>query len=100
MAILLKEKCNVGAFEQMLDDCRLSFKARGLFSFLWVHENGWEFKSSSLDDCSIADGKTSIRTGVNELEDQGYLVRKQMRNRNGAFQETVWQLFCTPIESE
>lgn len=100
MAILLKEKYEVGAFERLLNDDQLSFKARGLFSFLWIHENGWQFKSANLAEHSVSDGNTSIRTGVTELENRGYIVRNQMRKRNGAFQETVWHLFCTPIEIE
>jgi hypothetical protein len=63
-------------------DERLSWKARGLLVWLLTHRVGWE---TSVDRIAQAapDGPDSVKSGLRELEEAGYLVRVQDRADGG-----------------
>lgn len=67
------------------DDESLSFKARGLFYHLMTKPDDWQITVEGLVAQSSKDGKDSIRSGIKELEDRGYLVRTKTRNEDGTF---------------
>lgn len=81
-----------------LNDKKLSFKAKGILSFLISNPSKHK---ANIDYLSLykVDGKDSIMTGLQELENEGYLIRKMIKDDKGKFQwETVINL--EEIDSE
>lgn len=78
---------------QWLRDNRLTFKARGLLALLLSHSEGWSLSISSLAQNNL-EGKHAIGEAIHELENYGYLKRRQV-NENGRFGEVVWET-CDP----
>ena len=83
-----------GEFTQIpnawLRDTRLSLKAKGLLAQLLSHSAGWSVTTRSLsvaNDC----GRDAINGAVRELEDAGYLTRRQERSEIGKFSEAIWE---------
>lgn len=60
----------------VLYDKTLSLKAKGLFAYLFSKPEGWNFSSRRMQE-DHADKRESIMTGLQELEDRGYLQRKR-----------------------
>ena len=65
-----------------LHDTRLSLKAIGLFTLILSLPESWEFSIEGIKTI-CKDGSTSIRAALNELEECGYLIRKQNRDAYG-----------------
>lgn len=78
-----------------LNDESLSWKAKGLFAYLWSKPDDWDYRVTEVAK-HATDGVGSTSTGVNELENSGYLQRKQ-KNENGVFGDSVWTLSERPI---
>lgn len=73
----------------MLQDARLSFKARGLLSYMLSKPDGFKFY---LDEMTkhTTDGKDSIRAGLKELEKFGYVQRYAVKDKRGKI--LSWEL--------
>jgi len=82
----------------ILQSKTLSFKAKGLFAYMWSLPNDWDYSINGLYSCS-KDGRDSIRSAINELETAGYLVRKKIRTGNGKFQSNEYTLIDIPNAS-
>lgn len=80
----------------VLNDTKLSWKAKGLFVYLWSQADEWEFYETEVVKHS-ADGIASLKAGLKELETTGYLKRKRKRNEKGHFKENEWLLSEQPI---
>lgn len=59
-------------------DRRMSYKAKGIFGLISTHRDGFGLSIESLTSFST-DGVSAVRTGLNELEEFGYLQRDQQR---------------------
>ncbi len=72
-------------------DSNLSLKAIGLLTQLMSHRPGWNMSISSLARFNKT-GVRTIKSAVQELELNGYLVRseKQEHNPDGTFADYVW----------
>lgn len=79
----------------VLSDTSLSWKAKGLFIYLWEQDDEQELCETEIVKRST-NGLSSIRSGLKELEQQGYLKRQRVRNEQGKFKEKEWILFETP----
>ena len=66
---------------EVFRDERLSYKARGLLSYMLSMSEDWVFYTTSLVNASEKDGKQSVDTGLKELIKYGYLVREQRENQ-------------------
>ena len=77
-------------------DTRLSFKAKGLLTTMLSCPENWNYTIEGLSKLST-DGKASIRSALNELEEYGYLERKQLRNEKGAFTDTEYIVYEQPM---
>lgn len=62
-----------------LRDARLSFKARGLLSWLASHQSGFGCSVAAIV-AATREGRDSVRAGLKELEKFGYLTRTQERD--------------------
>lgn len=81
----------------VLRDERLSWKARGIFSYLWSMPDDWEFYETEVAK-HATDGRASLRSGLGELTKFGYLERTRSRNKNGKFGAPVWVLHDEPSD--
>jgi hypothetical protein len=66
----------------MLNNSEISFKAKGLLSFLLSKPDDWETIIENLVNSSL-DGWDSVKSGLRELENYGYVVRRKTRNEFG-----------------
>jgi len=57
-----------------LNDNRLSWKAKGVFAYLYSKPDDWDFSSDRIKNDS-SDGRDSLLAGLKELELTGYLHR-------------------------
>ncbi|MBN7275540.1 DnaD domain protein [Ligilactobacillus pobuzihii] len=81
---------------EILEDTRMSFKARGLLIYMLSKPDDWKFYSEELVKHSDKDGISSIKTALNELEKCGYLKRIQKRAEKGKFGGQDWILNDNP----
>lgn len=79
----------------VLNDETVSWKAKGLFTYLWSKPDNWNYSVKEVSK-HAKDGRDSTSDGVQELEDHGYLKREQV-NEKGSFGSSVWTLAERPI---
>ena len=77
-------------------DQELSLKARGMLVTLLSFPNNWMFSVAGLKKIFKRDGEHSIRTGIEELERSGYLVRRRKHNPDGTFAGYEWDVYEVP----
>jgi hypothetical protein len=68
----------------ILNDGEISLRAKGLFAFLQSKPDDWKFSIGRISKQS-KEGKSAIRSALNELEAMGFLRRTAVKNRNGKF---------------
>ncbi|WP_052442933.1 helix-turn-helix domain-containing protein [Streptacidiphilus neutrinimicus] len=76
-------------------DQRLSYKAKGIFGVLASHRDGYGITPRRLAEQST-DGLDAIKSGLQELERCGYLVRHQERRPNGTLGPVEYLITDTP----
>jgi hypothetical protein len=81
-------------------DSNLSLKAIGLLTQLMSHRPGWNMSISSLARFNKT-GVRTIKSAVEELELNGYLIRseKQQHNADGTFADYVWTT-ADPLQND
>lgn len=77
-------------------DQELSLKARGMLVTILSFPDSWVFSVAGLKKILKKDGERSIRTGIEELERSGYLVRRQKKNSDGTFAGYEWDVYEVP----
>lgn len=79
-----------------LSDSNLSLKARGLLATMLSLPDNWKFSENGL--CSILpkDGQSSIRSGIKELKESGYLKQDQQRDNTGKLTGVIWTISDKP----
>ena len=80
----------------VLNDTNLSWKAKGLFVYLWSQADEWDFYESEVVKHST-DKIASLKSGLKELEQQGYLKRQRKRDDKGHLKENEWILSDNPM---
>ena len=80
----------------VLNDTSLSWKAKGLFVYLWSQADEWDFYESEVVKHST-DKLGSLKSGLKELEHQGYLKRQILRDDKGKFKGNEWVLSDNPM---
>lgn len=74
----------------------LSLKAIGLYAYIENKPDGWDFSISGIST-QVKDGKDSIRSSIQELEDVGLLERIQKRSNDGKFGAGDWLIHSQPV---
>ena len=67
-----------------LRDKLLSYKAKGLLSFMLSLPEDWDYSINGLVKVS-KEGKKAIRAMLEELEENHYLIRQRIQLKNGQF---------------
>ena len=75
----------------ILNDTELSWKAKGIFAFLASKPDSWQFNMNYIVKQSTG-GKSSLQSGMKELEDAGYLRRERMFDENRQFKGYMYIL--------
>jgi hypothetical protein len=78
-----------------LDNPRLSFKAKGVLAYLLGKPVGWKVRIKDLMNRST-DGRDAVRSGLNELRNEGYAKYEQIRC-DGIFREGLWRISDIPL---
>lgn len=90
MAFLRKEhKENYTCISNDVFRSDLSLKARGMLCTMLSLPDDWEFSENGLQ-AILADGQTSIRSAIKELEKAGFLSRTRERDESGRMGRCVW----------
>jgi hypothetical protein len=66
----------------IIRDSRLSYRARGVLISILSRPDNWRCSSTQLAR-EGSEGRDAIRTALDELEAQGYLIRLTYRNTRG-----------------
>lgn len=77
---------------EWIRDDELSFKARGVLSWLSSHALGFRVSLERIAARSKRDGVTAVRSAIKELEAAGYLVRRKERDSAGRITSSVYVL--------
>lgn len=72
-----------------LQDRRLSYKARGIMSYLKSKPPKWRTNTQAIADDSDKDGYEAVNSGIRELEDLGYFARLKRQGAGGRW-EWLW----------
>lgn len=80
-------------------DKNLSLKAKGLMSLMLSLPDDWDYSVAGLSKICL-EGKDSITNALNELEQNGYLVREQNRTYNGQFGGANYVLYENPFTEQ
>lgn len=78
-------------------DKRLSMKAKGIWMYAFSRPDDWEFHLNDIINQST-DGRDSIRAGLRELEECGYLQRNKLKDEKGQYSKAEWFFYETPVE--
>ena len=80
----------------ILTDESLSFRAKGILTYLIGHADGWECQEEDLCKHS-KDGRSSIQAGLKELREAGYVRKEPMRDENRI---VGWKTIVTELPQE
>ena len=69
-------------------DPRISFKAKGILSYIMSRPDHWQVWENDLANYTT-EGLTSIRSGMKELRDAGYINKVSVRDESGKI--TGWE---------
>lgn len=72
----------------------MTLKAKGLLSMMLSLPDSWDYSIAGLVTLS-ADGESSVRTALQELEKFGYLKRTRTR-KDGKLDDIIYDIFETP----
>ena len=101
MAVLRKaHKSNFTVIDNQVFKSNLSLKARGLLCTMLSLPDNWEFSEKGLQMILPADGQTSVRTAIKELEGSGYLSRTRLRDAKGKIIDWLWTFSDYPQENQ
>ena len=78
---VIKSKDYTTICNRIFKDRRLSLKAKGLLAMLLSLSDHWQLSIKGLE-AILKEGRTSIRSTMNELIQNGYVERQQIRENN------------------
>lgn len=84
------------ASKYYVEDENISWKAKGIMSYLFSKPDDWQIYQTQLEKVS-KDGKASVRSTINELIDNGYMTRQSRRKSNGDFDGYDYTLHEHPV---
>lgn len=82
-----------------INDERLSWKAKGLLVYLLSKPDDWKVWIKDLVK-RAKDGEKAVYSGLEELERNGYISRRQFRKEDGTFGSMEYVVHERPIEPQ
>ena len=95
-----KENPYVMINKNVMQDERLSWKARGLMGYLLSLPDDWVLYTEELEKHSEKDGRESLASGIKELIKYGYIAREQAREKKGSFGLWTYVVVEAPPSTE
>lgn len=86
------KKCDIGFTitpNYLLNDSKISLRAKGLYSYLFSKPDNWEFHLQIMAK-ELKESKGQIYSALKELISGGYIARKQI-NENGRFGGIIYE---------
>ena len=80
-----------------LIDPELSFKAKGLMSYMLSRPDNWNFTIEGLAHQN-KEGADAIARIIRELEERGYITRCRVRNQAGKFTDMEYKILECPLK--
>lgn len=78
----------------LLNNDSISLKAKGMYAFIQSKPDDWDFSAERISK-QLKEGMPSVKSALQELEANGYLLRKRFHNSKG-FWEIEYLLFENP----
>lgn len=95
----IKESGNfVTVHKNFIHDSNLTFKSKGILLYLLSRPDDWQIYESEILK-HTNDGKDSLKSGIKELEEIGYVVRTRKRNDKGHLNGYEYLVYEHPIQS-
>jgi len=85
--------------KRTLDDERLSWKAKGILSYLLTRPDDWTVRPSQLQTVST-DGRHATYSALEELHEADYIEKRQKRDENGHFDGYEYVVYERPRDAE
>jgi len=82
-----------------LKDMNLSLKAKGLLSIMLSLPESWNYTTRGLA-AICKEGVDAIRSGIQELEKAGYIIRRRLRGPDGRITDTEYVIYEQPIQPD
>ena len=79
-------------------DKKISWKAKGMLSTMLSLPEDWDYSIKGLEGMSI-DGNKAVRSGLKELEANGYLTRTAIRDEKGIIRDWDYTIYENPLEN-
>ena len=73
----------------------ISLKAKGLLALLLSYPDNWQFYKAEIVQ-HTTDKENSLNSGLKELIENGYIVRKQRKDENGKFEGYEYHVYEKP----
>ena len=73
----------------------ISLKAKGLLALLLSYPDNWQFYKAEIVQ-HTTDKENSLNSGLKELIENGYIVRKQRKDENGKFEGYEYHIYEKP----
>lgn len=83
---------------KLLQNSNLSLKARGLLAYMLSLPEDWNYSIEGLS-VTCREGKTAIRSAINELIAEGYVVRHLARGEKGILNGYEYTVYEIPQQS-
>ena len=94
-----RDRCYTVVNNTFINDNQLDAREKGLLLVIMSKPDNWDMSVEGLRSfCS--DGTTSLRKGIQKLEEHGYLLRLNVRNARGNFGSTPYVVFERPLPEE
>lgn len=94
--ITIKKTSNYTTIDNnIFNNKNLSLKARGLLATMLSLPQEWDYSVEGLS-VILKEGKDCIRATLNELEENGYLVRNRVRDDNGQLKGVEYFVYEIP----
>lgn len=78
----------------IVDDERLSFKAKGIMAYLMSKPDDWDVRLIDVVN-HASDGRDGVYSGIAELIDAGYMTREDVRD-DGKFSGVIYTVYDEP----
>ena len=94
-----RDRCFTVVNNTFINDNQLDAREKGLLLVIMSKPDNWDMSVEGLRSfCS--DGTTSLRKGIQKLEEHGFLLRLNVRNARGNFGSMPYVVFERPLPEE